>query len=47
MASGGVGNLEHLRALRDLPLQGAIVGRALYENAFTINEALATFERGE
>jgi phosphoribosylformimino-5-aminoimidazole carboxamide ribotide isomerase len=45
VASGGVGTLEHLRALRELPIQGAIVGRALYENAFTIEEALAAFEQ--
>lgn len=46
VASGGVGTLDHLRALRELPIQGAIVGRALYENAFTIAEALDVFERG-
>lgn len=44
VASGGVGTLEHLRALRELDVQGAIVGRALYENAFTIDEALTAFE---
>lgn len=44
VASGGVGNLDHLRALRDLPIQGAIVGRALYESAFTIDEAIEAFE---
>ena len=46
VASGGVATLEDLRALRELPIQGAIVGRALYENAFTIEEALAVFESG-
>lgn len=45
VASGGVGTLEHLRALRKLPLQGAIVGRALYEGAFTIDQAIAALER--
>lgn len=44
VSSGGVGNLDHLRTLRDLPLQGAIVGRALYDGAFTIDEALAAYE---
>lgn len=44
VASGGVGTLQHLTALRKLPIQGAIVGRALYENAFTIGDALRTFE---
>ena len=45
IASGGVGSLEHLRQLRRLPLQGIIVGRALYEGRFTIDEALAAVER--
>lgn len=44
VASGGVGTLDHLRALRALPIQGAIVGKALYENRFTIDEALHAFE---
>ncbi|MEM1027701.1 MAG: 1-(5-phosphoribosyl)-5-[(5-phosphoribosylamino)methylideneamino]imidazole-4-carboxamide isomerase [Planctomycetota bacterium] len=44
VASGGVGTLKHLAALRELPVQGAIIGRSLYENAFTIEQALATFE---
>lgn len=46
VASGGVGSLDHLRALRALPIQGAIVGKALYENKFTLDEALAVFEQG-
>ena len=45
VASGGVGTLEHLRALRQLPIQGAIIGRALYEGAMTIHQALAAFEK--
>ncbi len=44
VASGGVGTLDDLRALRKLTIQGAIVGKALYENAFTINEAIQAFE---
>jgi len=47
VASGGVGTLEHLRALRELPVQGAIIGRSLYEGAFTIDEALEAFEGGQ
>jgi len=47
VASGGVGTLDHLRALRELPIQGAIIGRALYEGAFVIKDALAAFEGGE
>lgn len=42
IASGGVGTLSHLRALSRVPgVVGAIVGRALYERAFTLEEALA------
>jgi phosphoribosylformimino-5-aminoimidazole carboxamide ribotide isomerase len=46
IASGGVGSVDDLRALADLEisghrLAGAIVGRALYEQAFTLAAALA------
>ncbi len=40
IASGGVGDLEHIRQLAPLPLEGIIVGRALYENKFRLEEAL-------
>ena len=41
VASGGVGSLDDLRALRDARvIAGAIVGRALYEARFTVREAL-------
>lgn len=42
IASGGVGALEHLAALRPTGVAGVIVGKALYERAFTIEEALST-----
>jgi phosphoribosylformimino-5-aminoimidazole carboxamide ribotide isomerase len=44
IASGGVGNLSHLQTLaRDgAPnIEGAIVGRALYERKFTVADAVA------
>jgi phosphoribosylformimino-5-aminoimidazole carboxamide ribotide isomerase len=44
IASGGVGALAHLKALADdaAPnIEGAIVGRALYERKFTVAEAIA------
>jgi phosphoribosylformimino-5-aminoimidazole carboxamide ribotide isomerase len=44
IASGGVGSLSHLEALdRDgaSNIEGAIVGRALYERRFTVAEAIA------
>ncbi|MEM8737340.1 MAG: 1-(5-phosphoribosyl)-5-[(5-phosphoribosylamino)methylideneamino]imidazole-4-carboxamide isomerase [Planctomycetota bacterium] len=47
VASGGVGTLAHLAALRELPIQGAIIGRSLYENTVTIEDALAVFEEGQ
>jgi phosphoribosylformimino-5-aminoimidazole carboxamide ribotide isomerase len=46
IASGGVGSLDDLRALADLRvdgrrLAGAIVGRALYEGAFPLSDAVS------
>lgn len=46
IASGGVGSLEHLAALRELQangrgLAGVIVGKALYSGRFSLAEALA------
>ncbi len=42
IASGGVSSLDDLKALRDCgaPLNGAISGRALYDGAIDLNEAL-------
>nr|MBA3907626.1 bifunctional 1-(5-phosphoribosyl)-5-((5-phosphoribosylamino)methylideneamino)imidazole-4-carboxamide isomerase/phosphoribosylanthranilate isomerase PriA [Pseudonocardiales bacterium] len=43
VASGGVSSLEDLRVLRqlvDIGVEGAIVGKALYASAFTLEEAL-------
>lgn len=40
IASGGVGSLEDLRAVRRAGLAGVIVGRALYEGKFSLREAL-------
>lgn len=42
IASGGVSTLDDLTALRDTgTISGAITGRALYDKAFTLQEALA------
>ena len=41
IAIGGVGTLDHLRALSHLPLAGVIVGKAIYERRFSVGEALA------
>jgi phosphoribosylformimino-5-aminoimidazole carboxamide ribotide isomerase len=45
IASGGIGTLEDLRALRDTGVAGVIVGKALYEQKFTVEEALAACAR--
>jgi phosphoribosylformimino-5-aminoimidazole carboxamide ribonucleotide (ProFAR) isomerase len=50
IASGGVGALTDLEALCTLRasgrgLDGAIVGKALYEGNFTVEEAIATCGR--
>jgi phosphoribosylformimino-5-aminoimidazole carboxamide ribotide isomerase len=39
-ASGGVGSLEDLRKLKATGVSGAVVGRALLDGIFTIDEAL-------
>ena len=44
VASGGVSSLADLRAIASLVpagVEGAIVGTALYEGAFSLEEALA------
>ena len=42
IASGGVSSLDDLRALRETGVAGVIVGKALYEGRFTLEEALAS-----
>ena len=39
-ASGGIGKLTDLQQLQQIPTQAAIIGRALYEKNFTVEEAL-------
>ncbi len=41
IGSGGVSCLNDLRNLRDAGCAGAILGRAMYEGVFTVEEALA------
>lgn len=41
IASGGVGSLADLDALRAVDVRAVILGRALYEGSFTLEEALA------
>ena len=47
VASGGISRLEDLHTLADMTgqgIEGAIIGRALYEGAFTLAEAVAAVE---
>ena len=48
IASGGISSLddiEHLAALRSIGVEGAIVGKALYAGAFTLEQALEVTKR--
>lgn len=50
IASGGVSSVEELRELaelRDAGIEGAIVGKALYERRFTLREAIEATGGGE
>jgi phosphoribosylformimino-5-aminoimidazole carboxamide ribotide isomerase len=46
IASGGVSTVEHLRRLEKLGVEGAIVGRALYDGGPDLGEALAAVNGG-
>ena len=43
-ASGGVGNLDHIRSLTGSGVAGVILGRALLEGKFTITEAIQCWQ---
>ena len=40
IAAGGITSIEHLRRLAKLGVEGAIVGRALYDGGLSLREAL-------
>ena len=42
IASGGIGSLGDIRALASAGIAECVVGRALYEGAFTVGEAIAS-----
>ncbi len=42
IAAGGIGGLNDLVALKRIGVEGAIVGKALYEGRFTLEEAIKT-----
>ena len=45
-ASGGIGNLDDIAALRGSGVQGIIVGRALLEGKFNVKEAISGWQNG-
>jgi phosphoribosylformimino-5-aminoimidazole carboxamide ribotide isomerase len=40
LASGGVGTLDHIQQLMQLPIWGVIVGRSLYEGTLDLKQAI-------
>jgi phosphoribosylformimino-5-aminoimidazole carboxamide ribotide isomerase len=46
IASGGVATLDDVRALRDAGAAAVVVGTALYEGRFTLDEATAAVDQG-
>ena len=47
IASGGIGAIEHIRQVAQLPVEGAIVGRALYAGTLSLTEAIAAARTDE
>ncbi|SQI40154.1 1-(5-phosphoribosyl)-5-[(5-phosphoribosylamino)methylideneamino] imidazole-4-carboxamide isomerase [Leminorella richardii] len=45
-SSGGIGGLDDIAALRGSGVAGVIVGRALLEGKFTVEEAIACWQNG-
>ncbi len=45
LAAGGIGSLGDLVALKQVGVEGAVVGKALYEEKFTLKQALETVEK--
>jgi len=46
IASGGVSNLKDLERLSEIEVYGTILGKSLYEGAFTLEEAIACVQKG-
>ena len=47
IASGGVGTIDHIRQLTQMPAWGVIVGRSLYEGTLDLTQALRVANGGE
>jgi len=44
VSSGGIARLEHLEKLRDLGVEGAIIGRAIYTGDIDLGQAIAVLK---
>jgi phosphoribosylformimino-5-aminoimidazole carboxamide ribotide isomerase len=40
VAAGGIGSIGDLTALKEIGIEGAVIGKALYEGRFTLKEAI-------
>ncbi len=40
IAAGGIGSIGDLAALKEIEVEGAVIGKALYEGRFTLKEAI-------
>jgi phosphoribosylformimino-5-aminoimidazole carboxamide ribotide isomerase len=40
VAAGGIGNIGDLTALKEIGMNGAVIGKALYEGRFTLKDAI-------
>ena len=40
VAAGGIGTIGDLVALKEIGVEGAVIGKALYEGRFTLKEAI-------
>ncbi len=45
IAAGGISSLAHLKMLKQLGVEGAIVGKALYTGDINLKQALATIDQ--
>ncbi len=46
IAAGGIGSVGDLEALRLIGCSGAVIGKALYEDRFTLKQALQKMQKG-
>lgn len=46
IASGGIKDLSHIQALKELGIYGAITGKAMYANTLSLPEAIALCKEG-